>query len=116
MTERRKPDTYLPSTRDILWLISESPRGKELFCDWHGRATAEEIAAALWPIDPNVVASYPHLPSFCMNNMTPAQWVALILDRAVVDRSIHKEGNDYVVPVSARHGNDRPYLLPKWEK
>jgi len=134
MTERRTPDTYCPGALELFWLISESPRGHFVFDDWHGRATAEELAMVLWPIDPHIPVNYPQLANFSMNGLTPAQWVTEILNHEAKPcfagglGRIRKDGADYIVPVSTAHtflpaksttimaGNGRPYRLPMWQK
>lgn len=128
MTTRSTPDTYCPGALELFWLISESPRGEFIFDDWHGRATAEDLARVLWPIDPHVVVNYPQLTHFSMNGLTPAQWVAEVLDyEARPCGRIKKDGDDYVVSVfqaramlgrslTVSAGNGRPYNLPMWQK
>jgi hypothetical protein len=132
MDERRNPDTYLPGALELFWLISESPRGELLFDDWHGRATAEEVARTLWPVDTHVPVSY--LNGHSMNGLTPTQWVTAILDHEAKPcvaggmGRITKDGDDYIVSVASARlmlrpesptmqaGNGRPYNLPKWRK
>src|SRR5271170_4495652 len=116
MRHNRHPNEYCPGAREIFWLISESPRGQMIFDQWEGRATAAEIATVLWPINPHVAVSYPELDSFMMNGMTPAQWVAAVLDHEAKPCSlggagrIRKDGDDYVVYASTRENFDKTSL------
>ena len=89
------------------------------------------MAAVLWPLDPNVPVNYPDLPGFSMNGLSPAQWVAFVLDHEAKpcqfggSGRITKEGDDYIVPstfkdhfnkTSLELGGGRPYNLPAWPK
>lgn len=121
--KRRSPDTYKPGLADVIWLIAESPRQVCVLGVEHGVASAEEVAAALWPNDPNEELHYDDDVAG-MNGLTTSRWVTSILGQAVHDGRIAENDGRFVASMSLakrlaneeslRIGCGRPYLLPRW--
>lgn len=128
MKTLRTPLNYSLNAKDLFWLISESPRGEFILDEWHGHATARELAAVLWDVDPDTKID---AHGFGMHGLAPTTWVAEVLDYEATScprggsGRIERRGDDYVVPVSTRDGwsaseleigGGRPYRLPTWPK
>lgn len=92
---------YIPSVHDLMWLISESPRGNSVWNHFYqGQATARELAKVIWS---NIDINSPQ--KFSDKTMTPVAWVASILNEEMFSRrscNLKKQGQDYLVLDSIR--------------
>lgn len=126
----KSPTEYQPSVKELIWLISESPRGGSVWNHFYqGRATAREIAKVIWAgSDPDVSVS------IAGTTISPTVWITNLLNDEIRSRktpNLKKVGNEYYAldtirvdrgGVYDRIGNfasgkplSRPNGLPFWD-
>ena len=126
----KTPSTYLPEVSDLIWLISESPRGNSVWnLAYEGRATARELAKIIWQgTDPDAKIFFKE------EYISPTTYIKILLNEKIRSRTIpnlKRAGEEYCAldtvridrgSVFDRAGNftegkslPRPEGLPFWE-